>query len=722
MGSGGTSGAAGASTTSSGGAMTGMTGTTPAGSGVPTSSASLPASRLIGGATLDPAAFWPPTGTTCATALGDAGTIPTSPPQAFLDECSGCHGPTGTGRDIYPNIAVQRPFDVFQGIVRNGKLTTHDEMPFFKPEWLDDDELRRVYAYLTQSPLVETMTCTPRPALTAADIDDASKRGLVTWRTADGKTDPLGVKSNVACANCHAPDALDVAYYGFTDGDILRRGLQHLPAAKIADVVDWVHALRAKYDIGRRDPLLVRPFQPGGGMLPGTGIVERDAAFGDELSQMGLLVATKPIASAADADKALDEIWAIDRHSLRIPVPFNRYSEDGFHNPDGYVPDCSADIDGCDDHGSVADWIPVAPHLAKDQDGYYEKSDEYLANPADDTEATLQYDAGQGTMPGTYDYGTKIDDHKYPSLVLSNYCIRLEVEKKPGCYDKGVAPFPNKAAPWDVGSTANLFGTNYERYTTCDTTWQGCGDAPANLPVWPAHILADITPGATLSSNFSRLRHPWMTLWWTHFDPTLLVTGDPTAQKDEYFTRSIFWSNDNDQVFDASKASAIHPTYGIFAAYEVLMHNVATLKNPSMASCKLWPATDFACTAVDVRSGYYPDVINFAEQNQPDNPESANNVHYQTLFEPTDAPRRAHYQLLVANLYRVFFWKLIGSLMTDNHMCNQDLQKNRITRAQLFLAQAETQSANAASDKTMFDTLASLMTRSTASCPPLVTQ
>ena len=147
------------------------------------------------------------------------------------------------------------------------------------------------------------------------------------------------------------------------------------------------------------------------------------------------------------------------------------------------------------------------------------------------------------------------------------------------------------------------------------------------------------------------------------------------------------------------------------------MHNVATLENPSMASCSLWPATDFPCTAVDVRSGFYPDVINFAEQNQPGNPESDNNVHYQTLFQPTDAARRASYQLLVANLYRVFFWKLIGSLQQDNWMCDQDLQNLRITRAKEFISQAETQASNASQDATMFSTLASLMATSTASCP-----
>ncbi len=709
----GTGSGAGAGASSGGGSATSDGGNAP-------SSAGLPASRLIGGATLDPNSFWPPTGQDCTTTLDASGTVPTAAPQAFLDECAGCHGPTGSGHAGYPAIAgLNLPFATFQTTVRTGIVAANGEMPYFEASWLNDDDLRRIYAFLTKSPLVETKQCAPITPMTAAEIAGATTRGMTTWRLPDGKTDPAGIKSNVACANCHAPDPLDLAYFGFPDGDILRRGLEHLPTTQIANVVDFVHALRAKYSIGRRDPLQVRPFQPGGGMLPGSGIVDRDSAFGQELASMGLAVATKPIGSAADADAALAEVWAIDRHMLRIPVPFNRYAEDVFHNPDGYVPDCSANIDGCDDHGTIADWISVAPHLGKDQAGYYATTDAYLANPTDATEDTLRYQAAQGTtMPGTYAYGTAdFDVSKYQSLVLANYCIRLEVSGQTGCYDKGVAPFPNKADPWNIGAEINLFGTGYELWPSCDTTWQGCDAAPANLPAWPQVLLDDITPGATLSSNFSRLRHPWMTLWWTHFDPTLLVTGDPTAQKDEYFTRSIFWSNDNDWVFDGSKADAVHPTYAIFSAYEVLMHNVATLENPSMASCSLWPAGDFPCTAVDVRSGYYPDVINFAEQNQPGNAESSNNVHYQTLFEPSDAARRPTYQLLVANLYRVFFWKLIGSLQQDNWMCDQDLQNLRITRAQEFLTQAETQAGNAAQDKVMFDTLGALMAKSTASCP-----
>ena len=113
-------------------------------------------------------------------------------------------------------------------------------------------------------------------------------------------------------------------------------------------------------------------------------------------------------------------------------------------------------------------------------------------------------------------------------------------------------------------------------------------------------------------------------------------------------------------------------------------------------------------------------MINFAEQNDPQNPESENNVNYQVLFEPLDAARRATFQMMTANIYRAFFWRLIESMREDNWLCNPDnLLQLRIVRAQKFLSQAETQTAYAASDQNMFDTLATLMASAQSSCPPL---
>ncbi|MBC7661612.1 MAG: cytochrome c [Chitinophagaceae bacterium] len=675
-------------------------------------------SRLIGGATLDPNSFWPPLGQICSTSLDSTGIVSTEVPLAYKDSCAGCHGPNGTGHNEYTSIVGPRTYTDFETIVRKGRLGKSHEMPAFKSDWLDDDNMRRIYAYIAKSPLVETKVCKDAPVMSDAAIATAMKDGLATWRKPDGKTDPKGLKSNVACANCHAPDTLELAYFGYSDSQILRRGVEHLPAQEVANIVDMVHAYRTKYKIGRRDPSLVRPFQPGGGVVPGNTMAARDESFGSQLVQANYSFAKKPVLSAADADKAIDDVWAIDRHSLRIPIPFNHYTEDGFNNPLGYVPNCDADIDGCADHGSFADWISVAPHIPKDAAKFYASADALIQTPNDKNFSDFRFTASQTAPSGTYvDGATKdMDAKKYPSMVLMNYCIRLEVLGGPGCFDKGVAPFPNQADIWDIGANINLFGTGFSQKSKgdCNTLWTNCGD----LPKWPQHLLDDLTPKSKLSSHFSRLRHTWMAMWWIHFDPTLLVTGDPTAQKDEYFTRSLFWSNANDWKFDDKSADGpVNPTYSIFTVFQLMMHNVATLKNPQLASCKVFPATDFACTQIEMRAGTYPDVINFAEGNQPQGLESGNNIHYQTLYQPTEPGRRATYQMMTANLYRMFFWKLIGAMEQDNWICEKDLQANRIIRGKLFIDQAETQSVYAAEDKAMFDKLNTLMATARKSCP-----
>lgn len=681
-----------------------------------------PASRLIGGAEINPNAFWPPIGKDCAATLG-SGKVPSTPPQAFKDECSGCHGSVGQGHDAFPKVTGPREFSSFVSLIRAGRKGAIAEMPAFKTSWLNDNDLNRIYAYLTQTLLSESNKCVDLPAMSDSDVELAINNGLKTWRQVDGKIDPAGIKSNVACASCHAPDPLELAYLGYADGDIFRRGTQHLEAKDVSFIIDMVRGYRAKYNIGRRDPLAVRLFQPSGHVLEGNTLAERDAGFSQELVDMKLIVANRPINSAADAASAFDEVWAIDRHGLKIPVPFDRYTEDGYHNPDGYQSDCVADIDGCSDHGSIADWIPVAPHLHDDDSQYYAAADAFIADPSLKTFDKVRFLALGSHLTGDYSgrhYATgDLDHNKYASLLFASLCIRLEVLGKVGCYDQGVTPFPNRADIWGVGTNVNLFGTGFGNQPDYDNKWGPGVVPPAGLPQWPDHILADITPGATLSSNFSRLRAPWMVMWWTHFDPTLLTSGDPTAQKDEYFTRSLYWDNNNDWTFSNKPLPTVHPAYASYNAYQVMMHNVAVLKNPELARCDLYPATDFTCTAVDLRSGYFPDVINFAEQNTVASSEASNNINYQVQFQPTASPQREQYQLLVTNMYRLFFWNLIGQLNQDNWMCNQTLQNLRVVRAKKFFDQAESQQFNKSQDDQMFAQLASLMLKSRQSCPAL---
>ena len=103
-------------------------------------------------------------------------------------------------------------------------------------------------------------------------------------------------------------------------------------------------------------------------MLPGATAPERDRAFGQELQEMGLKLMGAPINSAAEAHAAWDELNAINLRTLKVGIPMNRYTEDIFNNPTGMTPGC-ADNHQCDDHGTIADWIPDVPVLeAGDQE------------------------------------------------------------------------------------------------------------------------------------------------------------------------------------------------------------------------------------------------------------------------------------------------------------------------------------------------------------------
>lgn len=106
-------------------------------------------------------ATYPPDGMQCTAILDPSGTIPTVVPKALAAHCAMCHGPAGHGGNGYPDIHLMITFDQFSGIVRNGKGGSLGIMPPFSTAQVDDDDLRRIYAFLTMSPLVETHQCHP---------------------------------------------------------------------------------------------------------------------------------------------------------------------------------------------------------------------------------------------------------------------------------------------------------------------------------------------------------------------------------------------------------------------------------------------------------------------------------------------------------------------------------------------------------------------------------
>ena len=171
-------------------------------------------------------------------------------------------------------------------------------------------------------------------------------RGLVAYR----KPGPKG-----ACAGCHSAAAIDLAFIGFSDADILRRAIPQVGVDDARAVVDLVHALREQHRIDR--PLHPRRFrflQPGHEVLPelpqplvypgdeqpvGVHDAARDAAFARSLvDDVKLRLVGEPIRTLAEARAAETQLRQLDLRRLRVGVPFERWTEDGFHGPGSNVP------------------------------------------------------------------------------------------------------------------------------------------------------------------------------------------------------------------------------------------------------------------------------------------------------------------------------------------------------------------------------------------------
>jgi hypothetical protein len=649
----------------------------------------------------------PPLGQQCEVALSASGTVPSLVPRAYVDSCQGCHGEKGAGTSVAPAVKKSYDYDEFVTLVRAGKMDK-GWMPAFDKQHFDDDSLRRAYAYLTQSALTETGKCRAETAFTADQQQEMYQRGLAAWRSRNTAFD------NAGCFQCHGPDGLTFAYVGFSDGDILRRANRHVEPAKAFDVVDMIHALRQKYSLPRRNPAVVRPLQPGGFVTAGATTAERDLSFGRQLQQMGLAFANGYINDSAQAALAAAELGNINMHALPVPIPFNHMAEDVVHNGLAQTVDCSADIDACADHGSLSDWMPIEPHVPSNANTWFATQDAYLANPNAANFYKL-YGAvpAPQTMPGTYPigYNYDVDHHKFQSQQILDFCVRSEVLGTPGCLENQPFAFdPNKGITsiWGEGEYANLFGTGLSTQPNCDIGQATCD--PQQAP----HFFSKLSKGAKLSDSYQRLRAPWFTMHWAHFDPTMLVTGDATIQQSEYFTRSLFWSN-NDQDY---AGKALRDAYSIFAVYQVTMQNIKKLQVSQANSCSKIPFTHpdlgvQTCTALDLRSGYFPQLCNFAEGKNWNNDST-----YQLKFVPKQADRKELYQRLGGNMYRMFLRSIIGQLQKDNWICDAALLQHRIDRAKAFLGQTEIVAANGTQDQEMFATLAALLAKSATRCPP----
>lgn len=356
------------------------------------------------------------------------------------------------------------------------------------------------------------LTPMPSPARTSV----ANPRGEATYAELLGAWRTPGRISSAACANCHGPDGLELAIYDFDDATIRRRALPHLDPAVAEHVVQFIHAVRSRYAISKLlDPLRDRPLQPGGRLLPGQTPLERDFAFGRSLATILPTLTGAPVKDLKMAEKAADELLAVDPWQLPIGIPLNRFSEDSFHGTD---------------HASLAHWLPDVPRQATPGDLalYYQRQDVYLADPTERKLWQMIDGFAQLTKPINDTGIALIAQDKYESLMLLQHRVRqalLGHVIKPTPVT--MADWPEPVAPnpmWQVGEEARKF--------------QEAG--PAALGLDP-ELLAKKQGGPSFQDQIRDLQSSWFWLGWL-FDQGLERTsnGHPPVARGDWLALALW--------------------------------------------------------------------------------------------------------------------------------------------------------------------------------------
>jgi mono/diheme cytochrome c family protein len=633
------------------------------------------------------------TGTTAAACPTDATlSVNGSAPAIYITECSSCHGATANGRSYYPPLRTGYTLAQVTAAVRGGIISTKTtittaqgkmiqaQMPAFMPTRVSDAELTAIYTYISQPPTAPDPNAAPaayclaRPeaSWTADQVSAAIAAGITAWRT------PGTVDGN-ACSFCHGPDPMDLAYIGYTDSQIYRRSFSHIGQPTVDAVIDMVHALRAKYNItAPPDPLTYRPFQPGGDVLPGASSQERDQAFGQELSDMGLTLMGPPINSVATAQKAWQELQAINLRQLKVGVPLNKYTEDIFNN-DGVIPPCP-DLHECNDHGTIADWITDTPVLtAAAAPAFYAVQDAYLANPTLDNLVAI-------LRAGPRD-NTSWFKNKYLSVQIANYLFRQQAMGMPLLDSLPATTGFTVPLPVDnMGYILNsiwMVGANQRDFIHNDGPTLTVGAGKFNVP-------ADTIPGLAVNNanaQLTRIIVPWFWLGFSLDPSTLNVEADYVAEGDEYFTQETFLDNGS------------YPIHGAFIVSKRTVSVMAYGTNPLPRSPNVFPFSHpdlgkFPVTPLVMRAGYFPELTNFAEQK---NFNVINN--YQIMYMPSDnATHKTLYETYSANMYRMFLWTLVGELQATPSIWNPTIMKGKIAKAQIFLSLPDVVAANGPQD------------------------
>lgn len=281
------------------------------------------------------------------------------------------------------------------------------------------------------APLIAALAIGQSPA-----SPQAHSQGLTLWRK------PGAIDNHAACATCHSPDGIELAFYGFDDATILRRAHRHLSESDSRKLVAYFRDYRRRIrTTSNPNAFETSPLQPGGFVLPGKTPEDRDFAFGLQLQQKTPTLFGAPIKSLAQAIRAEHELLAVDVFKLRVGFPLSRLSEDPFHGP----------------HAVFNQWLPeVAPTIPADKLAeWYRKSDAYLRESTTARLAGLITDHELWIPTARFTQFQALSAQKFRALLVLQHRLRTQVAAKSHPFlDPVVLELKNHNPVWEVGEIA----------------------------------------------------------------------------------------------------------------------------------------------------------------------------------------------------------------------------------------------------------------------------
>ena len=480
--------------------------------------------------------------------------------------------------------------------------------------------------------------------LSDAQMSTAFTQGLTAWRR---------IGNHGGCISCHSPDAFDLALIGYSDADITRRALGHVNAGEAAQIVQLIKAMRQRYKIERPlHPQTFRALQPGHEVLPGTSAENRDLTFANYLNNdIALIWAKDRIESRTQALAAQQQLLALDLRKLRIGIPFDRWSEDGFHGAGNL---------------SLSEWVPMmglqsAPGRAAE---WHALHDAYIAAPSDANFWAYYTRIDEMLVPvepAGFNNGQAWSLLKYKSIQIAQHMLRHQSLN-----------FPDPLIGTTGGLVANR-STVLSRnplFRTGDLIrrFPLQSDAANPSTLFPQHLASTIPTDQNVlrdqNENFFRV---WFWMGWA-YDPALLLSD------------SIFQTVEGDYLY-----ASLLARYKVHHAFVVAMTSVAKAN-----ATAFFNATGPGVKGHGKWAAFNPFmVLHHIERNRNE--------------PPADDPRRVLHDRMYSNTARMWIYLVQQDLESSGTVYSRELVRGCIRFCRTWLKSTEPTVDHTALDAVIVD-------------------